>query len=213
MSDQSNVPETVERALQLAQLEHLQLENEVLRSNQRIGRSPKSIPKLVSDWTPVFSAIGAVAAFLWGVHQYQVEQQKNRTQAEAQRASDIEAQKRELAARQREFMKPWLESQRQIYLEALSTAARVISPVSSDDRKQAVEQFWQLYHGKMIVLETERVANEMIHFGECLDRGEACDKKEMIHQLHRLGTAMAESMAATGGMSYEEFASNQFKYQ
>lgn len=77
----------------------------------------------VSDVIPIVTTVLAVAGFLWGVYQYTSEQAKNRD-------TQIIQQKREADLAEQELMKPWLDSQRQIYSRALSAAATV---ANSDD--------------------------------------------------------------------------------
>jgi hypothetical protein len=79
-------------------------------------------------------------------------------------------------------------------------------------RKQSIEAFFALYHGKMILVETKSVSATMVRFGRCLDGIESCTKDEMNTRCRALATAMAESMAATAKMTFDQFAGNQFKY-
>ena len=109
-------------------------------------------------------------------------------------------------------MKPWLESQREIYLQALSAAAAVASSDNPEKRKQATEEFWQLYQGQMILVETKSVSGAMVHFGRYLDGTDSCSKAEMNVRCRALATAMAESMAATAKMTFKEFVAHQFRY-
>ncbi|MDH4064506.1 MAG: hypothetical protein OEW19_08900, partial [Acidobacteriota bacterium] len=119
---------------------------------------------------------------------------------------------REQATAEREFMKPWLESQRDIYEQALTAAAAAANARDAKDRATAEERFWQLYHGRMITVETREVSGGMVQVGRCLDGSDACDVDEMNARTRALATAMAGSMAATARMSYREFAENQFHY-
>lgn len=148
----------------------------------------------------------AAGGFVFGVYQYTAEQDLNRKAAE-QRSRD------ETAAYEREFMKPWLESQRQIYVAALTAAARIANPVNDEDRESAKLTFWRLYHGKMIMVETKSVSSAMIAFGDCIGIQNACSLEELNERTRKLATAMADSMAVTAQKTYTEFASDQFKYR
>ncbi len=148
----------------------------------------------MTQMIPMLTAIVAVAGFLWGVFQYQDQQSKNRETQE------------------REFMRPWLESQRGIYLQALSAAATIANSDDTEKLTQAKEQFWQLYQGKMILVETTSVSGAMVHFGGCLDGSDTCSPAVMNTRCRALATAMAESMAATAKMTFNELAENQFRY-
>ena len=104
------------------------------------------------------------------------------------------------------------ESQRETYRQALTAAATIANTDDSNAKQQAVRDFWRLYQGAMILVETETVKDAMIRYGYCLEGIDKCDKYEMNTRCHDLASAMAESMAATAGMTYREFASKQFKY-
>jgi hypothetical protein len=134
----------------------------------------------------------AIAGFLWGMLQYRWEQAKNRETAE------------------REFMKPWLDSQRDIYSQALAAAATIPNTEDPKTRQQATEDFWRLYEGKMVLVETKDVSDRMMDFGDCIKQ--KCSRDDMNKLCLKLGTAMADSMALTAKMTYKEFADNQFHY-
>ena len=93
-------------------------------------------------------------------------------------------------------MKPWLESQWDNYMAALSAATTLANSEDPAKVKLAADEFWELYQGKMILVETKEVSGAMVRFGRCRE----------------LGTVMAKSLAATAAMTYAEFTENQFKY-
>ena len=205
MAETKTAKETPEYALQLAQLEQVQLGNEKLKLELAAFKKRKPWYDILIQMVPIITTLVAIAGFWWGVIQYQDEQIKNRTAQEDQSL-------REEETAEREFMKPWLESQREIYLQALSAAATIANSEDPEKRKQATEEFWQLYQGQMILVETKIVSGAMVRFGYCLDGTETCSKAELNVRSRALATAMAESMAATAKMTYKEFATNQFRY-
>jgi hypothetical protein len=204
MVESTMLRDAPESARELAQLEHVCLENEKLKLELAKSRDGKRYFEILSDMVAIITAFVAVSGLGWAIFQYQDEQQKNRD------ANQIQSD-REKETREKELMKPWLSSQREIYLEALSAAATVVNCEDPEERKKAADTFWQLYHGKMILVETKSVSDAMVVFGRCLDGAGTCDKALMNERCHDLGTAMAESIAATAGMTYEEFSENQFK--
>ncbi len=105
-----------ERELQLAQLEKIQLENEKLKLDVAELKRRKPWHLRLIRIVPIITTAVAVAGFLWGVVQYRDQQTKNREAREDQSL-------REKETAEREFMKPWLERQGEIYLQALSAAA------------------------------------------------------------------------------------------
>ena len=183
-----------ENPLLLAQLEQLRLTNEKLKLEiDQLKKPGRSQPTLL-QFLPVVTALVAVSGFLWGVAQYVREQEAIQSRAE------------------REFMKPWLESQHEIYLQALSFAATAANSDKPGDKKKAADEFWRLYQGKMILIETKAVSDAMGRFGECLQYDGACSQNVMNGRVHFLASEMAESMAATAKMNYQEYSANQFKY-
>jgi hypothetical protein len=184
-------------ALHPAELERLQLENERLRL-ELAERRHKPWYHLPTQIVPVVSALLAIAGFAFGIWQYAKEQAKNREEQQA--------------VAQRELMKPWLESQREIYAQALSAAAGAANTSDAKARSLAADDFFRLYKGKMILVETKPVSDAMVSFGQCLDGTTECDRSEMNSRCNVLATAMADSMAATARMTFKEFEANKFKY-
>ncbi len=177
-----------------AQLEQARLQNEKLALEVARQRQPAAWHHSLSQLLPLLTALLSVAGFLWGVLLYTGEQRKLREAGE------------------REFMKPWLESQRAVYSEALTAVAAAANNPGAKERAEAETKFWELYHGRMILVETKAVSAGMVAFGNCLDGTEKCDRNEKNARAHTLGTAMAASMAATAKMSYQELEQHQFHY-
>lgn len=189
----------------VAQLRKLELENAKLEFELKKHEKAPAWYYFPIQLVPLITAMVSVAGFLWGVVQYTNEQQKNRI--------DRDTQSRQAnQTAEREFMKPWLESQRSIYLEALTAVAIAANSEESNERSVAEKQFWQLYHGRMILVETKAVSNAMVSFGRCLDGTDTCNSTEKNTRAKRLATVMAESMAATANMSYQQFSDNKFRY-
>lgn len=195
----------VAHKLASAQLQHIQLENDKLTHELSKQRQKPAWYYFPIQLVPLITALLSVAGFLWGVVLYTNEQAKNRVEHEKQSL-------REKETAEREFMRPWLESQRTIYLEALNAVTAASNSREPKERATAEQQFWQLYHGRMILVETKTVSDAMVYFGRCLDRTNVCDLDEMNKRAKALASRMAESMAVTARMSYQEFAQNQFRY-
>jgi hypothetical protein len=194
-----------EQSLQSAQLERMQLENDKLRLELVALRKGKPWYHLPTQIVPIVTALVALGGFWWGIVQYRNEQATNRLEQKEQ--SD-----RQQVVAQREFMKPWLESQRETYSQALSAAAAVANAGGAKTRTQAAEDFWRLYQGKMVLVETMSVSGAMKSFGKCLNGENVCTKEEMNTRCRALASALAGSMAATAKMTYEQFVANQFQY-
>ena len=157
------------------------------------------------QFVPLLTALVSVAGFLWGIQVYRNAQDDNR--AASKKRAELEN-----TTREREFMTPWLESQRKTYGEALDAAATAATSSDPKLRAAANDLFWQLYYGRMILVETTTVSGAMKAMGNCLGAKATCGEKEIHDALLKLGTAMAESMAATAKLTYEQFAAKQFHY-
>jgi len=197
----------IEKSMKSFQLEELRLRNEKLKIELDELRKGKPWYQIPIQFVPLATALVAIAGFWWGLVRYRVDQR----QAQAEQN---ERSRREQVAREREFMKPWLENQRDIYRKALSAAGIVANTENAETRRKAAEEFWSLYHGEMILVETQSVSTAMVNFGNCLNGSKIqCLKPKLDDLAHKLGTAMSESMAATAGMTFEQFSLNQFKYK
>lgn len=190
--------------LAAAQLEQARLSNEKL-VRELASSQQKPWYTLPTQLVPIITALVSVGGFIFGISQYTAEQEKGRIDREVQ-------SKREKETAERELMKPWLESQRAIYTEALEAAAKASNSINKADRTSAEQRFWQLYQGRMILVETTKVASAMAVFGRCLTGEEECDKKGLNDRTRNLATAMADSMGETSGLTYQEFSGKQFKY-
>ena len=161
MSETNKEADNPDQPLQQAQLEQLQLQNQKLKRERADAGKQKPWRHTLLQMVPLITASVTLVGFLWGVIQYRDQQVQNR---DAQKK--LSEQEAETA--QREFMKPWLESQCEIYLEDLSAATIAANSDDPAKRREATEQFWQLYQGKMILVETKSVSGAMVHFGRCL---------------------------------------------
>lgn len=194
----------IQDSLAVAQLENARLSNEKLTLDL-VGSRQGPWYKLPTQLVPIVTALVSVGGFLIGVYQYTGEQKKNRMDRETQSI-------REKETAQRELMKPWLESQRAIYTEALEAVAKAANSTDKSVRVPAEERFWQLYQGPMILVETPAVSGAMKGFGKCLTGEDKCDAKALDERTRQLATAMADSMGETSGLTYQEFAAKKFKY-
>ena len=196
---------SMEKSLQAAQLEKLQLENEKLRGELAAGQKAKPWYTKFSQVIPVITTLLAICGFLWGIFQYSDQQTKNRLSAERQSL-------RQQETAEREFMQPWLDNQRETYLKALAAASVLANSADPAKLLQAQDDFWQLYHGRMIMVETKTVSAAMVSFGACFTGTVTCTRGELNTRLHDLAKRMEESMAATAKMTFQEFIDNQFQY-
>lgn len=185
------------------EVERLRLETEKLRLEVDALRNRTAWSALSGQIVPVATILLGIVSFWWGVRQYEDEQRKNRD-------ARLEQSQTEKAAAERAFMQPWLQSQRDAYARALTAAANIANTSDPKKRQEAIDEFWRLYHGEMIPVETKTVSGAMVAFGQCLPA--VCDRNTLNERTRALATAMAKSMAATASMTYAEFVDNRFEY-
>lgn len=126
---------SMEKSLQAAQLERLQLENEKLRGELAAAQKAKPWYSKFSQIVPVITTLLAISGFLWGIFQYSDQQTKNRLSAERQSL-------RQQESTEREFMQPWLDNQRETYLQALAAASVLANSSDPEKLRQAQDDFW-----------------------------------------------------------------------
>jgi hypothetical protein len=196
---------TLDEALKSIQLEHAQLELQKLKEELIQLKKGKTWYEAVGQTAGLLTVLVAALGFWFGIYQYAHQQRENR----AAQALQFNREKDTL---ERELMKPWLENQRSIYLRALAAAATIANTDDQMKRKAVMEEFWTLYHGQMVLVETKSVSGGMVKFGNCLNGLAVCDRAEMNSRSRALATAMAESMGGTARMTFAEFVANQFQY-
>ena len=154
---------TLDDALKSVQLEREQLNVEYLRQKLMQQKRRKSWFETALQASGLLATAVAALGFLFSIQQYAHQQEQNR------HAQKIQSD-REKETAEHELMKPWLESQRSIYTNALSAVARIANTDNPAERKEAVDEFWALYQGPMILVETKSVSGAMVQFGNGPDR-------------------------------------------
>jgi hypothetical protein len=199
-----------------AELEKLELEIEKLRreiaSSVKLERFDLAIKLL-----PSLTVIVTVLAFGFSVWQYRMDQQARRVTAEHQLAEEsaerAEAAQHELETEQRQFMKPLLEKQQTLYFEASSAASIIASSSDRGERIQAVNTFWKLYWGPLVMVESTDVSGAMKSFGHCLTEEDHCNSDELKHRSLALASALEDSMLKTWKANPGDFTNQQFVYR
>jgi hypothetical protein len=188
----------LERRLATAELERAQLdcqrltiELNKLRSAAPWYQKPLQLLPMLTACISVLAFAFSVAVFAWT----QYSQGKN-------------------AARQaeREFMKPWLESQWETYSDALDAASGAITATDPVEQAAAERKFWQLYYGRMVMVETKGVSAAMMEVGDCLRAKPTCEPGRERGRVLALASQMAKSMKETAQVSYDAYVDNQFEY-
>ena len=197
--------------LQKLKLEVQRLELEVANTT-RMRRF-----ELLLRLLPTVTILVTVLGFAFSVWQYRVQQVRNRESAERQAVKDTaeraETARKEAETAQREFMKPLLEKQQQLYFEAAEAAATIATTTDAAERRKAEARFWVLYQGPMVMVETTDVSGAMKAFGRCLDGTEKCSGGEIRDRSLKLASTLENSLLKTWNKSPHDFAAGQFDYR
>lgn len=125
--------------------------------------------------------VGAMVTFMWGVFQY------------------FDGRERESDIRRIEAMKPFLDRQLALYTEATQVTAAIAASSEASEREVALQRFWRLYYGELVLVEDRSVEAAMVAFGRALERsGETPELRQLALQLAR---ACRESLAVSWGVS------------
>ncbi len=216
MTDSKPLRDDQNTLLQSAQLEKLRLENEKLKFELETLKKGKGLGSFI-PYLPLITVLVTIAGFGFGIFQYRAQQQANRQAQAEQSKKDREAReiqsKKDTETAQREFMKPLLQNQLSLYLQATAAAATISSSTDPVERKKATNDFWRLYEGPLIMVESKEVSGAMIAFSYCLNEPGNCDKAEMSKRAHAIASRMQESLLRSWNTNPENFAADKFTYR
>jgi hypothetical protein len=189
MTDDSLVFATDEEALRR---EKLQLEIAALKEahfwNNRLGR-----------FLPAVSTLVPVLALLFAIQQYSLEQR---------RSSDVD-----ITNSQRAFMQPVLTRQLDLYLGASSAVATLASSTNAAEQAKARDEFWRLYWGPLVMLESPDVSIAMKKVGKCLeDADRACSRQDLQDLSLILSSSLTTDYFSAWSLSPEKYAARTINY-
>jgi hypothetical protein len=162
--------------------------------------------ELMLQLMPSLTIIVTVLGFAFSVWQYTTEQEKSRQAEERQAIRDAEAS-------QREFMKPLLDKQQQLYFEAATAASTFATSSDPKQRHEAQDKFWALYWGPLVMVESTEVSDAMMAFGRCVSGEEKCAESEVRNRSLKLASTLEQSILKTWNTRPEEFIKGQFVYR
>lgn len=186
------------------EVEKLALENQKLRLDLERDRNPDFWSWMVR-LSPLLASTLAVAGFLFGVMQY-VGQEK------ASRDAAFQQGRRDSESRDREFMKPLWEKELELYFRATTAAATIATTKDRPKRDAAEREFWELYEGPLIVVESHSLSGAMKAFGQCLNGSDQCDEAELRNRSRVIGSAVQEAIQESAELRLSEFSKNKFSY-
>jgi hypothetical protein len=199
-----------------AELEKLHLEIQALQ--RRSHWADRAI-----RYIPLATVVITVAGLCFGIYQFGVQQNSARaasivqqdrefTEREKVREARVQEQEREQKLRERELFKPLWQRQIALYFEASGVAATIATTTNNAKRDAAVERFWQLYQGPLVIVESKGVSGAMVNFGRCLDGSEECLGQELGQRSKALATQVQESLSNSWAQGLGRFSDGKFKY-
>jgi len=202
MTDQ-NAGSPGEMSRDSLEVERLALENQKLRAE--LDRMRPSLWDGIQRLSPLLGGLLAVAAFVFGVIQYVEQRQRELATRENELA-------RQAAARDQEFMKPLWERELATYFLTSETVATLAATTDVTKRREAEEQFWRLYAGPLVILETKELSGAMVLFSRCLDGTERCSDAELRKRSLAVSSAIQQAIQEHADLRLSEFSKDKFQY-
>jgi Tfp pilus assembly protein PilV len=190
------------------EIEKLMLE---ISDLQRSLAEKRTVSFKLAGYLPLMTASIAVLGFWVGQYEFNKQQDQRAQEFNQQQTQQFksltDAQKRDALAREQEFKKLFLAKQMETYF-AISDCASLLATTHDDAvKKREKARFAELYHGNMIVVADEAVANEMKRFEQIYinyqhDMGLQNEAESASRVLSR---ACRESLARTWGVDLKSF--------
>ena len=198
------------------QLDRQRLETEKLKLEVAALNRQSAQSRSLSGYIPLISVLVTVAGFGFGIYQYRAQQIQNRESQERLARQESEARERQAVTdkehAQREFMKPLLDKQLSLYFEASATAATIVKTTDEAERKKAINNFWRLYYGPLVMVESQDVSGAMKSFGFCLDGTEQCDENDLRERALALATSLQKALLNSWNTKPEDYTKDKFQY-
>jgi hypothetical protein len=170
------------------------------------------------DWAKGLSGVLAALTFVFGVitflHQSDTQAKAQLDQRRIEEQNRKAEQVRALDLRDRELSEQFRKEQFSLYQKAMDSAATLATRGSTDPSdatvRQALQDFWGLYWGKLAMVESAGVVKAMVDFGSGLNRCGETSKPDADCQkclkFFSLGLAhrCRESVSAQWGTKLDE---------
>lgn len=131
------------------------------------------------------------------------------------RSEQKQHQRESAEAAQREFMKPLLEKQQELYIDASAAAATIASTYDDAERKKAVSTFWKLFYGPLVMVENHEVTAAMKSFSSCLNLNGTvkCNPNALQDQSLSLASTLEAALLKNWNKKPQDFMNGQFDYR
>lgn len=186
--------------------QELELRIEKLRCEVDELKRSSAWHRRFGQWIPLLGAVLPALALLFAIRQFTAEQEASRLQLK----QSAEADK---VANERAFMQPVLDLHLNTYVDAANAAGTLAGSATEADRRKAIDNFWRLYWGPMVMFETDEVARHMVAIGDCLNRRDQCSDGDLKRASLALGTILRHNYLSTWGQTPEQYASFGSSYK
>jgi hypothetical protein len=115
-------------------------------------------------------------------------------------------------ASERLFMRSILDQQLDTYMEATNVAATLSSTTDDAERRKAIDAFWKLYWGPMVMFESQAVTDRMMAIGHCLDHPSVCSDSARHSRSLALASALKNEYLEVSSLSTADYAKRGHNY-
>ncbi len=153
-------------------------------------------------WDLLLKVVGLIALIVSGTWTlYKFRQDRN-----VDLTHQREAEKMDESAKLQELNRFIFERQASLYFDAARSAGTIATSHNKATREAAIERFYQLYFGDLVVVEDRRVELAMIEFSRCLDKdNRGCERTITVDQSGKplLGESLRLVPASLDNLSLE----------
>lgn len=210
-------PDVVNRLLETA----IRLHDKQVLHDQRWTTYIPLASVLLAVFALVVSASQSVTQQRNWERSYTDQQTKDRDERALQQQRILDARKveeeRESRLRDRDLFKPLWEQQIHLYIDATSAAATIATTQDAKKKADAVDRFWVLYEGPLIVVESQGISGAMKSFGNCVGKQtaappEQCGTDELRRRSRVLATEVLDALSKSWAQGLGGFSEGKFKY-
>jgi len=187
----------IEGTLEQPQSKKLELEVEKLELDIEKLRDTNSFDKWLTKLLPIIPVTLGIAAFVFGIIQYN-------NQQKAALLQQKETSEKSIQQREQEILKPLLDKRLELYFEASGAAATIAVSEDIVEKSKAEAKFKQLYIGQMVIVEDAKVENGMVEFYKCLTGQDQCEKPELQKRSLSLASRMRESVGNSFNITLQD---------
>lgn len=169
-------------SLRSAELEKTKLEVQGLKNNLS---KKKGFSETFSSYLPLLTALIAVFGFLFGIYQFNMQQQQQSV--------------RDYQAKEKEFKRVLWEKQLELYLEVSKIAAQLAATSDENERKTLYKELSSHFNGDLIVVEDRQVMEAVLEFDQLYEvfLADLSRQEDLLASARKLARACRNSLVKT----------------